>query len=99
MVAGDKPSELKEDSYLILGGEDTLIHVISIKRTKTISVLEGHKDSIVALSCTPKYPDLLLSASKDSTVRLWKLHESVPLVQKLDTSATVVVCMYPMTYS
>lgn len=93
MVAGDKSSELKEDSYLILGGEDTLIHVISIKRTKTISILEGHKDTITSLSCTPKYPDLLLSSSKDNSVRLWKIHEESPLLHKLDTSASVVVSL------
>lgn len=34
-------SELQGDAYLAIAGEDFLIHIIRIKRTKVITVLKG----------------------------------------------------------
>ena len=35
--------------------------------------LEGHGNWVTALATTPQYPDMLVSASRDKTILVWKL--------------------------
>eukprot|EP00027_Filamoeba_sp_ATCC50430_P010480 CAMPEP_0168561486 /NCGR_PEP_ID=MMETSP0413-20121227/11620_1 /TAXON_ID=136452 /ORGANISM="Filamoeba nolandi, Strain NC-AS-23-1" /LENGTH=295 /DNA_ID=CAMNT_0008592859 /DNA_START=169 /DNA_END=1056 /DNA_ORIENTATION=- len=92
------PEEYVDDAYLVIGGEDQLIHVISIKRTKVVTILRGHTDTITDLARHPTHHSLLLSAStSDGTVRLWNIHAKKPntnCLQVWHTTATVV-CFFP----
>lgn len=65
------PNELQDDSYIAIGGDDHLIHIISIKRTKVIMLLQGHTDSVIDLVNHPSNSRILLSVSKDNSIRLW----------------------------
>merc|ERR1712012_959237 len=35
--------------------------------------LQGHGDSVTQIATTPQYPDMILSASRDKTLIMWKL--------------------------
>jgi len=86
------PSELREDAYLAVAGEDQLIHIISIKRSKVITILKGHTDTIVDLIAHPSKAQYLLSVSNDNTIRLWDIHARKPFpncVQTWEMAATV----------
>ncbi len=80
-------SELADDSYLALAGDDKRIHILSIKRSKVIIVLEGHTDTIIELCAHPDKPQLLASASKDGTVKLWNIHKQEQLASWSMTAA------------
>ncbi|PRP84470.1 hypothetical protein PROFUN_08055 [Planoprotostelium fungivorum] len=71
-------NELRDDVYLAVGGEDKMIHIISVKRTKVVTLLRGHTGTIIDLQPHPTQPSLLLSVGTDSTVRLWDLQNEEP---------------------
>ena len=79
-------SSLNNDSkiYLAIGGELPSIYIIDLQSYISLdyklppgpsTVLEeqliGHRNSICEIKFHPKYPQILLSASKDNTVRMW----------------------------
>src|SRR4051794_36009677 len=78
MKESGTPSELQDDAYLAIGGEDQLIHIISIKHTKVVTLLRGHTGTIVDLTAHPTQPQYLLSVASDNTVRLWDAHATKP---------------------
>jgi WD40 repeat protein len=51
-----------------------LIHIISLKRSKVITVLKGHSNTVTNLMAHPSKPELLLSSSSDGTIKLWNIH-------------------------
>ena len=40
---------------------------------KYIAKLEGHNGWVTQIATNPKFPDLLLSSSRDKTLIMWKL--------------------------
>jgi len=68
------PAEKEElnDTRIAIGGNDTLIHIISLGLCKVTTVLQGHTGAITDLKLHPNRPVVLvLSASRDKTIRLW----------------------------
>lgn len=65
--------DLEDDSYCVLGGDDKLIHICSLKRCKVERILEGHSASIIGLFPHPSSFQFLFSISEDQTIRLWHL--------------------------
>ena len=66
-------SELDNVLYCALGGDFSSIHIIDILKTEELTEYQliGHKNKIYQLEFHPKIPEILLSAGKDCTVRLW----------------------------
>jgi WD40 repeat protein len=59
------------DTYLAVGGNDSLVQIISIARCRVICILRGHKSGVVDLAVHPQRVGYLLSVGADQTVRLW----------------------------
>ena len=60
-------------SLLAVGGKVGIIRIISIKNQGHYKVFRGHGEAINELKFHPIYLSLLLSASKDNSVRLWNI--------------------------
>ncbi|KAM8820411.1 tRNA (guanine-N(7)-)-methyltransferase non-catalytic subunit WDR4 [Eudromia elegans] len=62
-----------DDQYILTSDRDEKIRV-SLARAphNIVSYCLGHKEFVSKIFVIPNYPDLLLSASGDSTVRLWE---------------------------
>ncbi|XP_054021722.1 tRNA (guanine-N(7)-)-methyltransferase non-catalytic subunit WDR4 [Dryobates pubescens] len=62
-----------DDRYIITADRDEKIRVSLAKASHNIvSFCLGHKEFVSKILVIPNYPDLLLSASGDSTLRLWE---------------------------
>ncbi|NWI13720.1 WDR4 methyltransferase, partial [Crypturellus soui] len=62
-----------DDRYILTADRDEKIRVSLAKAPHNIvSYCLGHKEFVSKIFVIPNYPDLLLSASGDSTVRLWE---------------------------
>ncbi|KAK3240882.1 hypothetical protein CYMTET_49314 [Cymbomonas tetramitiformis] len=59
------------DSLLAVGGKDKCISVISSVKNRVISLLKGHDKAISTIAACAARPDLLLTSSKDGTMRVW----------------------------
>lgn len=67
--------------WVICAGESGVIRVIDVSSNAVVRTLVGHGNSVNDLSVHSKDPALLLSASKDESMRLWNMR----------TGATVAV--------
>ncbi|NXY87376.1 WDR4 methyltransferase, partial [Alcedo cyanopectus] len=62
-----------DDRYILTADRDEKIRVSLAKAPYSIvSYCLGHKEFVSRILVIPNYPDLLLSASGDSTLRLWQ---------------------------
>ncbi|KAM6439478.1 tRNA (guanine-N(7)-)-methyltransferase non-catalytic subunit WDR4 [Rhynochetos jubatus] len=62
-----------DDQYILTADRDEKIRVSLAKAPYSIvSFCLGHREFVSKLLVIPNYPDLLLSASGDSTLRLWE---------------------------
>ncbi|KAI2799628.1 WD repeat-containing protein 26, partial [Blomia tropicalis] len=60
-----------EQVFIASGSEDNKIYIWHTKREHPISVLKGHSRTVNCVSWNPRYPNMLASASDDTTVRIW----------------------------
>ena len=61
-------------TYLASAGKDRIIKVWNMKsETPDVITLEGHCDDITSLSWYPRSNKVLVSRSKDSTIKLWSI--------------------------
>ena len=61
------------DSLLCFGGQLGIVKVINIEKKRLEKVLPGHGNSINELKSHPTKPALILSASKDESIRIWNI--------------------------
>ena len=75
-------TEINGVLYGVLGGDFSSIHVIDILNVQELTgcQLIGHKNKVYQLEFNPSNNYLLLSASKDCTVRLWNFKRPELLV-------------------
>ncbi|CAB4374778.1 unnamed protein product [Rhizophagus irregularis] len=81
------------DALLALGGKSRVIYIVSIAQSSTLRTLWGHTDSVTDIQKYPKDDLHILSASKDSTVRLWHVN-SGQCLYIFQTKASVT-CWHP----
>mmetsp|Transcript_2279 Transcript_2279/g.4618 ORF Transcript_2279/g.4618 Transcript_2279/m.4618 type:complete len:377 (+) Transcript_2279:73-1203(+) len=62
---------------LAIAGLTGLIKIIDLSIGRMVKALYGHGNSVNDLKIHPQYPCLVLSASKDESVRLWNMKTSV----------------------
>jgi len=75
-------SEIDNVLYGAIGGDFPSIHIIDILSFEELTgcQLIGHKNKIYQLEFHPKMPEILLSAGKDCTIRLWNFKSAELLV-------------------
>ena len=61
------------ETHIAVAGQRGLIRVVSLKKLRNLFTLMGCGDSINELKLHPADSNLLLSASKDNSLRLWNL--------------------------
>ncbi|KAJ3299411.1 hypothetical protein HK104_009013 [Borealophlyctis nickersoniae] len=84
---------MPNDAVLAAGGSDNDIHVLSIARSMELQKLVGHTGDVVDLQAHPTDRNLLLSLSKDRTVRIWHVGAGRCLAV-YETKATAA-CLHP----
>ncbi|KAJ2706431.1 hypothetical protein FB645_001576 [Coemansia sp. IMI 203386] len=62
-----------DDAIFAVAGDDCNVHIISLAWTREIRILKGHGGAIVDLQPHPTDSRLLLSVSKDQTMRIWSV--------------------------
>ena len=74
--------EIDNVLYGAIGGDFPSIHIIDILSFEELTgcQLIGHKNKIYQLEFHPKMPEILLSAGKDCTIRLWNFKSAELLV-------------------
>ncbi|CAG0912843.1 unnamed protein product [Notodromas monacha] len=58
-------------SYIASGSEDHKVYVWHVKRSEPLVVLCGHLRTVNCVSWNPVFPEMLVSASDDCTVKVW----------------------------
>ncbi|KAI8476637.1 MAG: WD40-repeat-containing domain protein [Monoraphidium minutum] len=58
---------------LLVGGQKAVLHVIDCSTQALVMSLKGHGKDIHDIAAHPSRPQLVLTASKDESVRLWSL--------------------------
>ncbi|KAI8974638.1 WD40-repeat-containing domain protein [Pilobolus umbonatus] len=81
------------DGLLAVGGKDTKIHILSLANSQEIKVLEGHTKTIHDIQSHPKNDHIILSTSRDGTIRLWDIDKGECLAV-FEVDATVS-CFHP----
>ncbi|XP_026471332.1 WD repeat-containing protein 26-like [Ctenocephalides felis] len=59
------------NDFVASGSEDNNVYIWHINRAAPIATLTGHSRSVNCVTWNPVYPNMLVSASDDFTVRLW----------------------------
>lgn len=61
-----------DESTIISGSEDGAIYLWNLVDGREPKKLLGHTGSVVSLAAHPKNNSILLTASSDSTIKLWE---------------------------
>jgi polycomb protein EED len=68
------------EPLVCVAGELGIIKVLNVDKECMEAVLPGHGNSINELQSHPTRPALVLSASKDESIRLWNIHTSTAVM-------------------
>ncbi|CAH8358361.1 unnamed protein product [Eruca vesicaria subsp. sativa] len=68
---------VKGNPYVVAGGEKGIIRVINVTVKVVHKTLVGHGNSVNEIRTHPTKPQLVLSASKDESVRLWNVETGI----------------------
>jgi len=80
-----------DDALMATAGVDKIIHILSLAYCKEISNLTGHQDTVEDLISHPKNNNIIISSSKDGTVRIWDVYkEKCICIYKLKYNPTVI---------
>jgi len=60
-----------DNTFIASGSENSKVYIYYISRETPIAELTGHSRTVNCVSWNPVYPKVLVSASDDSTVRVW----------------------------
>ena len=63
---------MSDESTVYSGSEDSLIYLWDLLDGNVPKTLSGHAGPVVSLSAHPKNNSILLSASSDGSIKLWK---------------------------
>jgi polycomb protein EED len=66
----------KHEWWLVAAGKRGILRVLNVSQNKLEQTLIGHGESINDLKTHPRDPALILSSSKDESLRLWNLRTS-----------------------
>ena len=80
------------DAWIIVSGQDSILHILSLAESKEIAQLSGHKGPVLDLQAHPLDTNLVLSVGTDGTVRLWHLEAQKFLVVFVTDSTVAVSC-------
>eukprot|EP00094_Tigriopus_californicus_P012055 TCALIF_11648-PA protein Name:"Similar to wdr26 WD repeat-containing protein 26 (Danio rerio)" AED:0.14 eAED:0.15 QI:0/0/0/1/1/1/5/0/658 len=61
----------RDQNFIASGSEDKKVYIYHNKREKPICVLSGHTRTVNCVDWNPVYPNIVVSASDDSTLRVW----------------------------
>lgn len=61
----------QDNSFFATGSEDWKVYVYHMMRENPIAELSGHTSAVNCVAWNPVYPKVLVSASDDSTLRVW----------------------------
>ena len=67
--------------WVIAGGKSRIIRVIDVKEKKNIKNLTGHGADIYDVKVHPRDSSLIITASKDESIRMWNLRTGATIVQ------------------
>jgi polycomb protein EED len=77
-------SEIKQSDRKVIclaaGGMSSIIHLINLNDTVEFGQLIGHRNEIYDLKFHPFESDILLSASKDFSIRMWNIFTGAQIV-------------------
>ncbi|KAL0707013.1 hypothetical protein Bca4012_073439 [Brassica carinata] len=65
--------DVERNPFVVAGGLNGIIRVINVNDKMVYKTLVGHEDSVSEIKTHPMIPQLVLSASKDGSVRLWNV--------------------------
>ncbi len=67
--------------WVLAAGKGRVVRVIDVKEKRNIMNLTGHGADIYDVKVHPRDPSLIITASKDESIRLWNLRTGATVVQ------------------
>ncbi|XP_065563314.1 WD repeat-containing protein 26-like [Artemia franciscana] len=59
------------EDFIASGSEDNQVYIYHKSKENPIQILSGHTRNVNCVDWNPRYPDMLVSASDDGTIRVW----------------------------